>query len=200
MSLVHISSSCPDRLRSLLPLIILAALICLLLVVNYRSLQRVRSNSMHRLQDEVNRWALSTEYYLNERYSDIRDLAANSLVTAFFKNRSLGMSMDYGLKASLNNVARTLRHYVQSIRLNGHSVYVRLYLVDTEGSILTSASGFSRHELFVVPEEGDLEPGEVKVDSHISGDISFTSPIYIRSQLQGYVVGWVSYDSLISIP
>lgn len=186
----------PIKIKPFWALGILAALIAVLLFANYSSLKGLQQAAVQRTQSEVKQWALETEYYFNERYNDIRDLADNSLVTAFFKNRSLGMSMHYGLRASLNNVTRTFNHYKKTIQLDNRSVYTRLYLVDTEGNILTSGSQYSAFAIQPVPEKHELQPGQVAVQSHSSGDISFTSPVYVHDTLQGYVVGWISYDAL----
>jgi len=188
--------SLKGRIMMFLAILGLAILISTLLALNFSSQQSLQNISMQRVQDELEKRAKSMSYFLDERNNDIRDLARSEAVTAYFKNRALGMSMLYGLKASLNNVTRVFERRWTTSQLERKSIYTRLYLLDTEGNILSSYPPFAVEAVQPVPEQIPMRTGEVLVESHSSGDISFTSPVLVHGELQGYVRGWVSFATL----
>ena len=138
----------------------------------------------------------SISYFFSERENEIRDLALSKAVTGFFSNRNLGMTMAYGLRASLNNVSRLFHRRMLNSRLGENPIYTHLFLMDKSGDVVARWPSIDMAEFQPVPEDPDNN--DITVTSHRSGTISFTAPVLLHGTLQGYLRGWVNYDTLIN--
>src|SRR5919197_3637356 len=80
---------------------ILIALVGYLLFANYRAALTLRQNLLTRHSQEVQLHAAALSHVLASAEQDLRYVAESREVAAFFENRDLGMSMQYGLALSL---------------------------------------------------------------------------------------------------
>jgi signal transduction histidine kinase/ActR/RegA family two-component response regulator len=116
----------------------LVALLAYFLVVHYRSAYTLRQNLLAQRAQEAQLHAAAVGTLLGSAQDAVRYAAASSEVEAFFKNRDLGMSMEYGLRLSLVRIAQRLQ--VTMDGRGGRRVLASLVLLD-EDSALLAASG-----------------------------------------------------------
>ncbi|MEN8189380.1 MAG: PAS domain S-box protein [Thermodesulfobacteriota bacterium] len=189
-------------LRGISPLVyahlFTGALICILLATNYHTQHRYQQTNLQQLQNNFENWVIGVDYFLSEREADFRDLAVSKPITSFFANRALGMTMTYGLQASLNNVTRLFSQLQNSSRIGDNPIYNSFNLLDKDGSVLTRQPAFGFAQWLPIPEADEMKEGQVIIHSHTSGAVSFTAPIFLHSGLQGFVQGWADYNSFIS--
>ena len=104
----------PDRVSSLKnrlarlagPLLIFYMV--LLLVTTWAAQQDFRASYAAQLQLDLGQRAAALSYFYQERLNSLKALAEDSAFEAYFANEALGMSMEYGLRASLLKIARLL--------------------------------------------------------------------------------------------
>lgn len=185
----------PSRTPHMLALFYIAALICGLLITNYVTQRSLQQANIQRLQQNLEERGKSISYFFRERENEIQDLAAAKSVSGFFSNRSLGMTMAYGLRASLNNVNRLFNRHMTSSRLGESPIYTHLFLLDKNGDMLARWPAIDMAEFQPVPEE--IDSGDIIIKSHGAGVVSFTAPVMFHDTLQGYLRGWVNYNTLI---
>lgn len=80
--------------------------------------------------------ARALSYFYHERMKDLRSLADNPSLETFFANEALGMSMEYGLRASLIRLERTLQERGHSLGLEGQPAFSRVVLVRMDGAAI----------------------------------------------------------------
>jgi len=182
------------RIQFLLAFICLTVLICGLLVTNYLTQNSLQRANINRFQQNFEKSTATISYFFSERENDILGLSTSNTVTGFFSNRNLGMSMAYGLRSSLDNVTQLFKSRIASACIGEKPIYSRLALLETDGKVL---SKWPANEIIAyrpLPEEVAASP--VTVDSQAYGSISFIAPIFLHTELQGYILGEVSYDTL----
>ncbi len=73
----------------------------------------VQDLTMKNLRQSLEKQAAAVSYFYAERANDLRDLAASHEIKAFFENQALGMSMEYGLGASLQTMRRRFERFLE---------------------------------------------------------------------------------------
>jgi PAS domain S-box-containing protein len=182
---------------SLLALACMAAVISGLIFVDYHTQRSLQQANIHRFQQNLEDRGRSLAYFFSERENDVRALAGSTAITGFFANRALGMTMAYGLRASLNNIDRLFAERGENSRLGATSIYSMLFLLAEDGQLLSrwpADSGGDRQSSSRPPHSlGNT----VVITDQGNGLISFTAPVIINERLQGYVQGWLHYQSLV---
>ena len=186
-------------LLSLLALFCMAAVISSLIVVNYFSQHSLQEASSRQLQQNLEDRCRSISYFLSERENDMRALASASAVLGYFTNKALGMTMAYGLRASLNNIDRLFEGRGLANRLEHVPIYSRLSLLDESGVEL------ARWPQDAAPCDSKQIPGEkaanartVFITSQEYGLISFFMPVYQQDRLQGFICGQIRIDTIVN--
>jgi PAS domain S-box-containing protein len=182
---------------SLLALFCMAALISGLIIVNHFSHRSLQSANISRFQQNLEDRCRSVSYFFSERENDLQALANSSAITGFFTNRALGMTMAYGLRASLNNIDRLFAQRGKTSRLGGVGIYSGLILLDADGKTLSRWPGGNAEPPQEKTETLPRPQAGVAMTSHADGRISFTCPVFQNDRLQGFVRGWIHCQILV---
>ena len=182
------------RTPHLLAFFCITALICGLLVTNYVTQRSLNRANIYRFQQNFEQSTASIAYFFSERENDIQELATSTQVTGFFSNRNLGMSMDYGLRSSLNNVTQLFKRRTASARMAEKPIYSHLALLDADGNMVSKWPAIEKDEHQYMLEKAGATA--VTVVSEAVDCITFISPVSLNDQLQGYILGEVNYDTL----
>jgi len=93
----------------------------LLLGTTYVSQSDLREASASAQLLNLEKRAAALRYFHSERRSDITTLAMDRALGVFFSNRDLGMSMEYGLRASLLSMQKKFQDLVDSKLIDSSS-------------------------------------------------------------------------------
>ena len=85
--------------------------------------------------------AATLENFLGRINNELADLSERRVVTAYFENKALGITMQYGLKISLLDLADEIHGRLERTLPSGAPLFARMALVDNEGNIVLD----SRH-------------------------------------------------------
>jgi len=192
----------PDKrssgnLFSLLALACMAAVISGLIVVDYRTQQSLQQANIQRLQQNLEDRGRSLSYLFSERENDLRALASSTAITGFFSNRALGMTMAYGLRASLNNIDRLFAERGENSRLGTTAIYSTLLLLAEDGQVLSRWPADGAAERLAQPIPQHSQGNAILISDQGNGLISLTAPVLVNERLQGYVQGWIRYCTLV---
>ena len=118
----------------------LLGLLAYFLVVHYRSSHALRENLIAQRAQEARLHAVALGNLLDAAFAAVRNVAVSSEVDAFFKNRDLGMSMEYGLRLSLVPIAERFRATVAGRGPTGLPVLARLVCLARDAEVLSRES------------------------------------------------------------
>ncbi|MCK4502780.1 MAG: hypothetical protein KAU22_07065, partial [Desulfuromonadales bacterium] len=111
------------KIVEMLPLLVavasLVVIFSILLAVNFQSQRAAQLKNLQKIQHDVYDRGQQFTFIVDDLHEKLTLLAGSNEVTAFFRNRSLGMSMDYGLRASLNNIHRYFQTMSELSQLGG---------------------------------------------------------------------------------
>ncbi len=171
-----------------------AGLLAYFLVVHYRSAEILRANVLAQRRQEARLHAADLGTLLSFAADAVRNASESSEVDAFFANRDLGMSMEYGLRLSLVPIAERFRATVAGRGPTGLPVLARLVLLDETGAMLAESGPPVQvvEGLDAAGAQGGIWLGREGRDLLVTRAHSF------KGRITGRLVGWVRPESLSS--
>jgi len=128
---------------------VLVVYIGLLMMSNYKHQVALRESTLKRFRLDVEKRAASVGYFFSERKYDLLAIADSREILSYFKNKSQGMSEQYGLKVNLFVIAQMLDKTLADKQIEGESIYERFLLTDQNGRSLADTA--SRNETNLLP-------------------------------------------------
>lgn len=195
------SSSTPSSTRAiLLAGILLGGYISLLIGLVYLGQQHLRQSMFDQAQLAIGKQAAAIGYFFTEQQDEITEFTKNPALNNFFANRALGMSMQYGLRASLLAVRDELERLRSRKKLDGKPVYSRISFVDQNGSILVAvgeATDSPDRSSLHIPES--VLPAALHV-TMVNGICyaNFTGTIDYHNQVVGLIIAEINLVEVLT--
>jgi len=183
--------------------LLLALYIGFLLVSNYRSHKALREFAINRCHLDLEKRAATLGYYFSERKYDLNLWALSHEIKAYYFNKALGMTEQYGLKVNLFMIERLLASALDNRRLqNGHRIYSRLVLIDDSGRKLADTTDDpGTRETVYFPRNNrtaDEEPQVIIVDGDKTFQMLLSVPCRYKNKVVGELIAWLDSDTLYS--
>lgn len=121
----------------------------LAMIITVTSLgQNKLKDSQHRELDlKVKSYAGTLDNLFTIASEDVDHLSTDKTVQTFFANLASGMSMEYGLGASLINLKRNLQEKLEAKTVNNQIIYQKLTLVGLDGSTIVTTGVKTGHRI-----------------------------------------------------
>jgi PAS domain S-box-containing protein len=164
-----------------------------LVLANYRSQVQLRGTAVERFEHSTGQRAAALSHFFNERLDDLHNVADSRVVDVYFENQALGMSMIYGLRASLVAIQQRLLRLLHSKTYNGQPVYKTIMLLDSDGKVLVgSQESPAEATAGQMPLSATLEAQSTLPPITID-DKSFvlSQPVFFKKKIVGWVAGWI---------
>lgn len=177
-----------------------------LVVMHYRSQVALQQSALKEATAEAKRRGTAVSYFYTERIDDLLSLAESRELSSYFENKALGMSMRYGLRASLTMAEERFERLRRTKKLGDETIFKRIAFVDSSGRILIDSNPdeipLCKEEwVHLLQETGRV--GSILCDRSI-GDpcIVVSVPYRFKGEHVGQVMGWVMselvYDHFLS--
>ncbi len=166
------------------PLVVTAIFCCyayLLLANAYRSHEQLRAEADQLIVADSKRRAAAVADLIAERRNGTVELAGAQEIASYLINRSLGMSLRYGLNANLYEIEERFRRQLEGVDLRGERIYRRIVLFDRSDQVLVD----------VAPGDLKAEPlppasrGNSLVIDLASGQIIVSAPVVYKGTANG---------------
>jgi signal transduction histidine kinase/DNA-binding response OmpR family regulator len=120
---------------------ILVCFVAFLVVSQYRSRVALQDSQFRQLTQDVASRAAAVRYFLAERHDDLHTLGESREISSYFENVALGMSMEYGLRASLLGIGDLFDRTRGKKMVDGRPIYSRIAFADGGGHLLVDSDG-----------------------------------------------------------
>ncbi|AGF76781.1 PAS domain S-box/diguanylate cyclase (GGDEF) domain-containing protein [Desulfocapsa sulfexigens DSM 10523] len=173
----------------------------LLLLVgsSFMSQQNLRQASESSLRFNLEKKAAILSYFHSERENDINTLARDHSLDNFFSNRALGMSMEYGLRASLISMRESFQKIVQEKKLNNLPIYLRLLFTENQGNNLIDV-GLSSGKSVPWSNSGIPETDRIASFVVMNGKrihVILTLPYFHKGKRMGTIIAEINREEVI---
>lgn len=162
------------------------------LLTNYQSQLKLRDTAIERFKHNTEQRANGLSHFFSDLLDDLQNLTGSRAVSIYFENQALGMSMAYGLRASLLSVEQKVQALTARRTYHGKRVFKSIIMVDNKGEVLvTSTAGF--------PDQS----GRSLVDTNIKTQdnlpaltldrnwFMYSNPILFKNQVVALIVAWI---------
>ena len=170
-----------------------------LLIQNYRSQRRGQQFALEQFRWDNQERAMALSYYFSERENDLENLAGNPSILSFFENKALGMSMEYGLSASLLCISEDFEIFLNRRQVQNSPIYTRIVFITEEGETLADIpegkeKGSQRNWKGLVRPEAS--GGAIIVEHEDPLTIMCSIPYLFKGRYAGQIVAWISPETI----
>ena len=151
-------------------------------------------------ENEINSYVKSKtvtlEYFFDVLKKDITNLSENKILSTYFLNKALGMSMQYGLNASINSIDRWIREFILSQQIQNSYIFKDIILLDMQKNIIFSLE----KDILLDFEEFDISNGNqttIKVFKN-KNDIYIFKNIFINEKQVGTLICFVDLKNIFN--
>jgi PAS domain S-box-containing protein len=159
----------------------LSIYLTLLLANAYKSQAQLRSAAEARLMADSRQVASLITDFLDARRAFAHDLAESHAIDTFLINEALGMSMQYGLGASLYAIEESFREQLTRQKVLGTPVYSDILYFDAEGALIARAESSAP----VIQPPLEISDGAKLVVDPDAGRIVAAAPVAYRGNPAG---------------
>jgi two-component system, cell cycle sensor histidine kinase and response regulator CckA len=127
------------NITAALAIVVLVAYMGSLIIANYLSQVELQKGALEQLRQDTEKRSIALAYFLSERTNDLKDLTRKREISTFFENKALGMSMTYGLLASLDAIVEVFDRILEDKTLKGDPIYSQIAFLEKSGEVLVQS-------------------------------------------------------------
>jgi len=175
--------------------------ICFLILNNYQTQSNLRKTALEQLVQDTEKLAMTIGYFFSERKTDLENLSKNRSLSVFFENRALGMSMEYGLQASLNSIARQFDRFIKEKKFDGKRIYSRVVFVNANAQLFVESSPGNSEKNQEMDWNRFLTPDNPKItvtdesNAHAVNMI-VSCPYFFKQKYAGQIISWIAPENI----
>ncbi|GAK22472.1 LOW QUALITY PROTEIN: sensory box/GGDEF family protein ScrC [Vibrio sp. JCM 19052] len=127
--------------------ILVSLYLAMLITVTSLGQNKLKDSQHRELGLKVKSYAGTLDNLFTLASEDIDHLSTDKTVQTFFANLASGMSMEYGLGASLINLKRKLQEKSETKIVNNQIIYKKLTLIGLDGSTIVTTGAKTDHRI-----------------------------------------------------
>jgi len=131
----------------------------------------------------------------------LKGLTEKRELSAFFENKALGMSMEYGLGDSVFGIAKVFDRFLENRRLAGERIYTRITFLESNGAVLvdrpadkSKPANEQNWQRLLAPEHPD--PKIIVDPQGSSWQIMVSMPYFFKGAFSGQIIAWISSETV----
>ncbi len=184
-----------------------AGYLAFLLYSQYKVQAELNRVALDRFVAENDKRAITAENFLADRMHDMAQLAENRDISLYYENKALGMTMEYGLGASIEVARESFVSFRKRKRLKDQEVFRRIVYLDAAGSPLIDLNDDSGSKAVAVKWRSYLKNDRNKPRFMLEKSdgvdcILITHPVQFKGEYAGQLLGWlpvsILYDNYIA--
>ena len=178
----------------------LVACVGYLLLSDYRSRVALADSRLTEMTRNLERRATVFQAFLGDRENDLVHLAESREISIWFENQALGMSMEYGLRASLFEIEGLFDRLRQARRIGRAPVFSRIVFTGSQGEVVTF-SGERPPGGSPGWEEWTRNAGPVSLAAATEGvtpQVIISAPVAFKDRPSGRIVAWTPLPPVFS--
>ncbi len=183
----------------------LVVYICSLVFINYKAQVSLENSAREEILLNIKNRITALSYFYEERKNDLNEILSQRSISAYFENKALGMSMEYGLRASLLSIARDFKYFLNNKKLEGINIYKRILFIDPNGKILVDTKQKYLHEHYNIDWKNIITPNETRPyfvflrGSKNKYELIGSIPYFFKQRYVGQLITIISPQSIFRL-
>ena len=181
----------------------MAGYVGFLLYSQYQAQAELHRAALGRFISESDKRAGAAANFLTDRMNDIAQLAENRDLALYYENKALGMTMEYGLAASLTVAEELFSSFRKRKRLQDTELFIRIVYLDASGRKMLDLRDPASPDDHKVHWRSYLKPDQRKPHyqferSRPVDSIVVSHPVLFKGEYVGQIVGWIPISLVYS--
>ncbi len=182
-------------------ILFLVGSVSVLIFTTYQSHKKLQTSYVRLWKEQMSRRVQLLETFLTSRQRDVQRIAASPQIIGYYQARSLGMTMRYGLRASLSQTREMFLENMGKTSLDGRQIFSRMVLADSRGRVLvdTEHETIPAYEALTAGKSSNLQAllqsgaKGMQLQEGPGGEQSLTvrAGVSFKQDQKGAVVGWI---------
>jgi PAS domain S-box-containing protein len=180
---------------------VLVGYIAFLLMANYHSQVELQKSGLEQMRLDTEKHAGAVSYFFSEQKDHLKNLMEKRELAAFFENKALGMSLEYGLRDSVLDIAMVFDRFLENRRIGGDRIYTRIVFLESNGAVLVDRPADNSNpanepnwQRFLAPEHPD--PKIIVEPQGSSWQIMVSTPYFFKGAFSGQIIAWISSETV----
>jgi diguanylate cyclase (GGDEF)-like protein len=154
----------------------------------------LQESQLRVLSQSAQQRATAVASFFGERRDDLENLSLAREIPIYFENESLGMSMEYGLRASLFSIEGVFDRLREGKKLRGAALYSRIVLLDAKGALLVARGAGPYQEPSGDPgglpwrKDGDSLHAQTEAGQTL---LVLATPFLFKGHYAGHLLAWI---------
>ena len=178
--------------------ILLVGYIFVLISITYLDKKKIEIYQNNEIESNIKNRAITLEHFLNSIQSDFTDIYEKKAMTMYFANKDLGMSMQYGLKASINRIQRLLNEFLLKKNINGIKTFKEISIFDIDNKLLATTN----KDKYIDLKKMNLEPSfttKIIVKETNTGLTTYLfRSLYYKDKLVGNIISTINLQEIFN--
>jgi PAS domain S-box-containing protein len=197
MELFRKVSDTRTKIAAIVSGVLLIGYIIFLVGMNYVSQLHLQESALEKFRQDMEKRATAIGYFFSERKNDLKHLTQGRDISSFFENKALGMSMEYGLRASLLGISKNFDRLLADRKFDEDKIFDRIILIDSHGKLLVNSrpqgasqipeNGWKR---FLAPEHSDAVI--IILQDRPSLKLMVSISCFFKNKYAAQIVAWIS--------
>ncbi len=190
----------PRNLMVFLAGAVLIGYMVLLIMGNYASQMELRRTAAARFVDDEQNRAQVLSLFFCEKKGEMADLAGNRAIAIYFENKALGMTMAYGLRASIIGMENRFRQIMTERRFGDGPIYQGIAFVNSKGMAIAAVGKAEamkgREDWKSLTDPNDSAPRVLVEKDGVSQDVVISAPCRFKGTYVGQAVALIDMESV----
>ena len=189
------------NITAALAVVVLVAYMGFLIIANYLSQVELQKGVLEQLRQDTEKRAIALSYFFSERTNDLKELTKKREISAYFENKALGMSMTYGLLASLDAIAEVFEGILEDKTLKGDRIYSQIAFIEKNGEVLVQSG--PRESKILAGRSLSQSPAPESRDAQILVESSGNStvilvmiPFFFKGEYYGQILASITSQTV----
>jgi PAS domain S-box-containing protein len=181
--------------------ITVAVCLAILLLKVFWGQMALKESLLNDFGQGLEKHAAALSYFYTERKNDLNNLPTKREISIYFENKALGMSLEYGLRASLIAIRESFNQLLRERLLGRDPIYTRFLFADPEGRCLIDTEEASQSspshnycQEFLTPDKTEPLILVRKLDNQ--AQIIVSCPYSFKGQYSGQIIAWISMETM----
>ncbi len=172
---------------------------------NYTSQKKLQEINVRIWQEQAEHRAQMLEAYFQARVREMRQWSRSNPVMVYFESKALGMTMEYGLGASLSFIRNSFLSSLQENRYDRAPLYSRILLLDASGrrlvdteqkEILSTGGGQASAGFNKLLTPDRTSPSLHLMSNEHKSELLLSGPVFFKSKYVGQIIAWLDLETI----
>ncbi len=183
-----------EGIVSVVVLLIVTCFILYLIWGNYLSQKDLSESIKKSFINSVEEQVLKISQCFRQMQEGVEQLSKSRELEIYYENKALGMSLEYGLKASILNIKSRFNAVMENQIIGTKHVFEKLAYVEREGNVLIDPGKIDKElDLFQIASKSS-QAGDFLVLKNQNNFIYIVTPFYFKNEHRGQIVAKISTD------